>query len=294
MLTLAWYTTILLSVGAVSAGHALAQAPRWPRRLTSLALYAVPAMCTMVSWRLWSQTYDAFGGDQPLELAHAQVILFETSWGTGWLWQASASAVTLLLVMAWRQRWSLWPLAAVAATVTAFTTALNGHAMAMEDRVWMTVAAHGLHVVAACWWLGGLAAIQLVTLGADFDRDPQVRLSLSRVIDRFSPIAVVAVTLLVVAGGVATWRHVIEPAGIDGFASPYGLAVLGKVAAFGAAGVCGLYNWRVLRPQLAGSPEAARQLRGLASLEIALGLIALVLTALLGTLSMPEPPGGGH
>jgi putative copper export protein len=50
----------------------------------------------------------------------------------------------------------------------------------------------------------------------------------------------------------------------------------------------------VLRPQLAGSPEAARQLRGLAWLEVSLGVVALVLTALLGTLSMPEPPGGGH
>jgi len=29
-------------------------------------------------------------------------------------------------------------------------------------------------------------------------------------------------------------------------------------------------------------------------LEIALGVMAVVLTAVLGTMEMPEPPGGGH
>lgn len=292
MLTFAWYVVILLAVGAVSAGRAFAEAPRWPKRLTTLAWGSVSALCVVIALRLWSQTYDAFGGEQPLELAHAQVILFETPWGGGWLWQAGAAAVALIAVLVWRRSWKAWPLAAAAVSVAAFTTALTGHAVAMEDRQWMTVLAHGVHVTAAGWWLGGLMAIQLVTLGLDVERDVAGRQSLATVIARFSPIAIAAVTTLVLAGAVATWRHVIEPAGFAGFASPYGLTLLTKVAAFVIAGLCGLYNWRVLTPQLFASAEAARQLRHVAWLEVSLGVVAIVLTALLGTMSMPEPPGG--
>lgn len=288
MLTWAWYTAILLVVGSTSAAYACANAPRWPRRLTAVALFSSLLLVLIVGARLWSQTYDAFGGDQPLELAHARVILFETPWGGGWLWQAGATALTCLVVMAWRWRWSLWPLAALSASITAFTTALTGHAVGMVDQVWITVPAHGLHVIAAGWWIGALAIILLVTAGSDFERDTSARVALAGVIDRFSPVAIGAVTTLVVAGGVATWQHV---GSVAGFASPYGLALAGKIAAFCGAGLCGLYNWRVLRPQLSSSADAARQLRTMAWLEVSLGVIALILTALVGTLSMPEPAG---
>lgn len=292
MLTFAWYAAILLSVGAVSAGRAFAAAPRFPARVTALALLAISTLGLMTAVRLWSQTFDAFGGDQPLEWAHAQVILLETPWGGGWSWQAGAAAVAFVAVVVWRRSWKAWPLAAAAVSLAAFTTALTGHAVAMEDRQWMTVLAHGVHVTAAGWWLGGLTAIQLVTLGLDVERDVAGRQSLAAAIARFSPIALGAVTALVLAGAVATWRHVIEPAGFAGFASPYGLTLLTKVAAFLMAGLCGLYNWRVLTPQLSASAAAARQLRHVAWLEVSLGLVAVVLTALLGTMSMPEPPGG--
>ena len=245
----------------------------------------------IVLLRLWSQTNDAFGSDGPLTFAQAEIILFETPWGGGWMWQAGMAALTCVAVLAWRARWSLWPLATVCASVTAFTTAMTGHAVGMDTQVWMTMAAHGLHVIAAGWWIGALEIVLLVTAGSDYQRDVQARLSLSGVIDRFSPVAIAAVTLLVVSGATAVWKHVIEPAGLEGFATPYGLALLAKVGAFCAAGLCGLYNWRVLSPALAGSADAARQFRAMAWLEVSLGLAAIVLTALLGTLSMPEPPG---
>ena len=291
MLTWAWYTAILLVVGSASAAYACAHAPRWPRRLTAVATFSSVLLLMVVAARLWSQTNDAFGGDQPLELAHARVILFETPWGGGWLWQAGGAALTGLVVMAWRWRWSLWPLAAVCASATAFTTALTGHAVGMPDQIWVTVPAHGLHVIAAGWWIGALAIILLITAGTDFERDTPSRVALAGVIDRFSPIAIGAVTILVTAGGIATWQHV---GSVSRFASPYGLALAGKIAAFSGTGLCGLYNWRVLRPQLSSSADAARQLRTMAWLEVSLGVAALVLTALLGTLSMPDPTGAGH
>ncbi len=292
MLTGAWYLAILFVVGTTSAGHAFATSPHWPRRLTAAALFATVGLVVLVGWRLWAQTDAAFGGDQPLEFVHARVILFDTPWGGGWRWQAGASVLALAAVMLWRWRWAAWPLAALCGSAVGFVTAFTGHAVAMEEQLWLTVLAHGLHVVAAGWWIGGLVVILLITAGNDYERDAPARVALADVIDRFSPIAIIAVTMLVIAGGVATWKHVIEPAGFGGFASPYGLALLGKVAAFAGAGLCGLYNWKVLRPQLASSPDAAGQLRTMAWLEVSLGVVAVILTAVLGTLSMPEPPTG--
>jgi len=292
VLTFAWYVFILLLVGATSAGRACTDAPVWPRRVTAIAVGVAWMLVGIVLLRLWSQTNDAFGsGDDPLTFAHAQIILFETPWGGGWLWQAGATILAFVAVIGWHLRWSLWPVAAVCASAAAFTTALTGHAVGMEDQVWITVMAHGVHVMAAGWWIGALILILLVTTRTNFERDVQARVSLSRVIDRFSPVAIVAVNTLVMAGGVATWRHVFVPAGVEGLASPYGLALLAKVGAFCGAALCGLYNWRVLSPALAGSADAARQFRAMAWLEVSLGLVAVVLTALLGTLSMPEPPG---
>jgi putative copper resistance protein D len=292
VLVFAWYLFILLVVGSTSAGRACAEAPIWPRRLTAIAVGSAWMLVGIVLLRLWSQTNDAFGSnDGPLTFAQAQIILFETPWGGGWMWQAGATLVTFVAVIGWHMRWSLWPVAAVCASAAAFTTGLTGHAVGMEDQVWITVLAHGVHVIAAGWWLGALTLILIVTTRTDFQRDVQARLSLAHVIDRFSPVAIVAVTALVIAGGVATWRHLLVPAGLDGFASPYGLALAVKIGAFGAAGLCGLYNWRVLSRALAGSADAARQFRAVAWIEVSMGVVAIMLTALLGTLSMPEPPG---
>lgn len=295
MLAAAWYLIILLVVGSSSSAFAFAESPRWPRRLSGITLATSVLLLVVVAIRLWSQTYDAFGGDEPLTFAHAGVILFDTSWGTGWLWQAGAVSATFVAACLWRGRWQWWPLVTCSGIAVGLTTALTGHAMGMPDQVWVTVPAHGLHVAAAGAWLGALVVVLIVTSGARFDVDVQARLAFARVIDRFSPVAFTSSSMLVAAGVIATWQHVIAQAGLEGFASPYGLAVLGKVAAFGAAALCGLYNWRVLRPQLSASEDAVRQLRLVAWLEVSLGLVAVVLTAVLGTLSMPEPPGGaGH
>lgn len=291
MITWAWYTAVLLVVGTTAAGRACAEAPIWPRRITAAALAFSLLLLAIVAGRLWSQTHDAFGGDGPLTIEHAQIILFETPWGGGWMWQAGASLCTLLAVVAWRRAWAAWPVAALCASATAFVTALTGHAVGMEEQQWITILAHGLHVIAAGWWIGALAVILLATAGLDFERDVQARLSLAQVVTRFSPVAIVAVSLLVAAGLVATWRHVIEQAGFGGFASPYGLALAAKIAAFVTAALCGLYNWRVLTPSIEASPDAARQFRIVAWVEVSLGVVALVLTALLGTLSMPERSG---
>jgi putative copper export protein len=116
------------------------------------------------------------------------------------------------------------------------------------------------------------------------DADASDGAAFADVIDRFSPMALGAVAVLVTAGLVATWRHVGAPANM---LSPYGLVLGLKIGAFVAAAVCGWINWRSARPALHTSGAAQRRLRRLAWLEISFGTIAVALTAVLGLLSMP-------
>jgi putative copper export protein len=169
---------------------------------------------------------------------------------------------------------------------TGFFTALNGHAVGMETGVWITVLAHGIHVVAAGLWLGTLALVLMVTSpeAPGDDADVSDGAAFADLIDRFSPMALGAVGVLVTAGLVATWRHVGTPANM---LSPYGLVLGLKIGAFVAAAACGWINWRWARPALHTSGAAQRRLRRLAWLEITFGTIAVALTAVLGLLSMP-------
>lgn len=285
MLMWTWYLAAGLVAGAGGASWALAgtDTPRWRSRLTSLALAASLFLTVIVAARLWSQTYDAFGGDEPLTWLLVRVIVTETPWGTGWTWQFLGAVSCLAVALLWRRQFALWPLFLVCAVGAAFATGLTGHAVGMEEDQWITILAHGFHVVAVGLWLGTLAMIMITSRDIGMD-DAQERAWFAGLIERFSPLAVAAVTTLVAAGAVASWRHL---GSIDGLWTPYGNALLGKVGAFSAAAACGFYNWRVLRPKMLTSGDATRRLRRISSLELAFGVLALVIQAYLGTLSMP-------
>lgn len=292
MLVWAWYVVVLANVGTAgsfwvldSAGRS-AQTAVWRRRLTTVGVAVATSVLVATAARLWAQTYQAFGGDQPLTWLLVRVIVTETPWGRGWTWQALGALLCVATAVTLRRRWHWWPLFAVSAVATGFFTALNGHAVGMETGVWITVLAHGTHVVAAGLWLGTLALVLMTTSEEvpEGDAASSDGAAFAEVIDRFSPLALGAVGVLVVAGLTATWRHVGTPANM---VSPYGLVLGLKIAAFVAAAVCGWINWRVGRPTLRSFGGAQRRLRRLAWLEITFGTIAVALTAVLGLLSMP-------
>ena len=285
MLTWMWYLAVGLVAGAGGAAWALngTAASRWRARLPTLALTASLLLTIVVAGRLWAQTYDGFGGDEPLTWLLVRVIVTETPWGLGWTWQCLGALTCVVVALLWRSQWALWPMYVVCATATAFATGLTGHAVGMDDDQWITVLAHGLHVVSVSLWLGTLATTLLVTRDVRPD-EADDRAAFAAVINRFSPLAIAAVTTLVTAGLVATWRHV---GSLEGFGTPYGQALIAKVCAFCAAALCGFDNWRLLRPTMAASGHTTTRLRRMSSLEVAFGVLALVIQAYLGTLSMP-------
>lgn len=282
-----WYASILVVIGATGAVRVLAfsngpGANNWSALALRRARLIMPLVLVALLARLWLQTWQAFGSDQPLTMAHAVIIITETPWGTGWSWQLAASlAAWVTIAVASPQRWGLLLLAAAA---LGGSVGFTGHAAGADAYVSMVIAAHGLHVLAAGLWLGTLAMVLAATRPTAASTEPQSRARLSQAIDRFSPQAMVCVAVLATSGVVAAWQHVSD---LQSLFTPYGFALIAKVVAFGAAGSCGLYNWRVVRPSLAVHPDGASHLRSMASLELSCGLCALVLTSVLTSMPMP-------
>jgi len=287
MLTWAWHSAVIAVTGLagsawVLAGVSAPVARQWHRRVLTAATIAAAALVLAVLARLWLQTFEAFGGDEPLSWLLVRVIVTETRWGWGWTWQALGAGLCLVTALMARRNTAHWPLLLASAVATAFATSVTGHAVGMDDHVWITVVAQGTHVIAAGLWIGTLGGLLMVTYDAG-EEEPDTE-AFADAFTRFSRLAQPAVALLVAGGLVATWRHV---GAVSNLATPYGVVLGLKVAAFVGAALCGLYNWRVLGPRLRTQPRAAAALSRVALVEVTLGAIAIALTSIIGTLPMP-------
>jgi copper transport protein len=193
-------------------------------------------------------------------------------------------AVALLgLVALWRhpgrEHRLAWPLAALGAAV-AITPTLSGHAR-VEGAI--GVVSDWIHVLAAGAWAGGLAFLVLVLVRATGERWAVA----SRVVPRFSALAVVSVTTLLVAGVVNGFLEVRSWSGL--WETTYGRLLLVKVALVLPILALGAFNNRFSVPRLrAGVASAVEQRRFLTSVAVELTLAVLVVgvTAAL----VAEPP----
>jgi len=285
----AWYAPLLIVIGAVGAVRVFATSDSvggntWDTSALRIARLVMPLVLLALLARLWLQTWQAFGTDQPLTLPFAAIIIRETPWGQGWLWQTAASLVAWAMIAILSPK--RWLLLLLAAGALGGTVGMTGHAAGADTYTQLLIAAHGVHVLAAGLWLGTLSIVLMVTRpSATSTPVPEdTRERLARAIDRFSPQAVASVAVLATSGIVAAWQHVNS---LEALFTPYGFVFIAKVVAFGAAALCGFYNWRVVRPTLASHPEGPAHLRSMATLELVFGLAALVLTSVLTSMPMP-------
>ena len=215
--------------------------------------------------------------------------LFASPWGLGW-WVSLATGLLFLLGVRLTGKNGLgaggWRLAGISAVLSAVTPALSGHAWGYEARRLLAVGVDVAHVLAAGAWMGSLAVLVLVALpvlGRRKDAAGKVP-DLSTWVATFSRIALPAVGLLFATGVVSAGLHLggVGPL----FSTPYGRALLIKLAVLGGAAGIGFYNWRRVRPALEESGQAGL-LRMPATVELILGLGVLLVTA---ALVMLHPP----
>ncbi|NNJ11273.1 copper resistance protein CopC [Chloroflexales bacterium ZM16-3] len=172
---------------------------------------------------------------------------------------------------------------------------LGGHAAAAASPL-LPILADAVHLGVTTLWVGGLLAFALalpIALRATpEDRRPAL---LRGIFARFSAMAMASVALLTITGAYAALR--LLGAISDLWTTPYGLALLAKLAAFAAMLLFGAYHLLVARPGLdAWASRAAdaalahpwpRMINRSLRAEATLGIIALLAAGALTSLAPP-------
>lgn len=164
----------------------------------------------------------------------------------------------------------------------------QGHAR-VTDMPWLQVGAQLVHVVAVAVWIVGLAMVALT-----HHRLPRVAgegggILATRVLARFSSVALVAVTVAIVTGVIRTFGEMSDPTEL--WQTAYGQSVLWKVALLVPIAVLALYSRRILVAlRLVPRPTGASLVlvRRMASIELALTLVIVVVASVL----VAQVPGG--
>jgi copper transport protein len=191
---------------------------------------------------------------------------------------------------------SLWMVNLFVAAALLGTLSATSHAAGATLWPLAAVLVDWLHFAATSAWVGGLVGLSLVLPAALGPLDPrQQPRALQAVLRRFSPLAVVAVALLIATGVFSAAVQVPPPADVP--TSAYGLTLAFKLLLVAPILVLGLYHQRMVRA--AHHPEAQPVTRrrhgrdlspvGTVRLEAAIGLPVLVAAAVLSSTPPPVP-----
>ncbi len=227
-----------------------------------------------------------------------EFLLRNTSWGRVWLAQGSVGLVLLLSFLRLVRRRTpsgrageapeavgsmstAWWLVVGLVLALPVTQALSSHAMAETGlNRSLAVGTDALHGLAAGAWIGSLSVILLAV------RRSRRRLPLlAAQLRAFSPLALLAVSLLVGAGVVLSVFHL--PAFRELWEAAYGRALLAKVLVAGVAIALGYRNWRHGLSRMDEAPAEAEKVRTQIAFEVGAAVTVLGLTALLTGLPTP-------
>jgi putative copper resistance protein D len=209
-----------------------------------------------------------------------------------------AIALLLAAVLQWHQllgglRWLALGLALCFTGSLAWT----GHSSAGDGfEGGVAVAADGLHVIAACAWVGGLIPLAYLFVLASQPVNGLAPAEVADVTRRFSTLGIVSVATLLVTGLINTWFLVGSVSIL--FGASYGQLLMIKVALFLTMVGIAAINRIWLTPMLAATAsearlKAARNLAHNSLIEAGLGLAILAIVGALGTLP-PHLPEENH
>lgn len=247
-----------------------------------LALAASLVLALAMIARMLAQAY-VIGEGQRLVIAP---MLRSTLWGWGWLIGAAATVLIAAALAFARESRMMWRVAAVGTMALALSFSLTGHAASVQSSTALHVLLDWIHVMAAGGWLGTLLAVMVVGLPAALALPTDVRArATAQLVNAFSTFALACVATLAITGIVAAWTQL--PSVPSLWQSHYGLALIRKLVVLGLTGIVGAYNWRVIRPQLEHA-GTVKLLRRSATIELGLGTVVVILTAILVATSPPD------
>jgi copper transport protein len=266
--------------GAVGAAAA--------ERVRMLALGAWALLVAALAARLWLQSATLHG----VAGATADGALgatLGTSWGRAWLIKALGGAIAGAgVILAGRDglRIAGWGVAALGATGLVLGLPLSGHASTVEGALGtVAIVNDAAHVAAASGWIGALAVLVLAGVPAAWAAGPGARgRAAAELVHRFSPVALVAAALVVTTGLVNALIFLGSPAELWG--TDWGRVLIIKVLVLLPVLGLGAYHWRRVRPGL-GTDEAATAFRRTAAIELMIGAVVVLMTAIL--VATPRP-----
>lgn len=238
----------------------------------------------------------------------AEVWLFLTAsrYGQMALLKAVLAPVFVVLFLRIQHRTSKVGVACTGAVGLALAGAvsLTSHAAARADVI--PLISDMAHVLAAVVWGGGLLSFAILPwrlLRGDLAQHTR---RISRLVRRFSALALGATLALATTGAIATFLHVYGPEALT--ITPYGRALLGKLIAFALALGIAAVHLLVISPALTrqarphdrrrgqgfaadGAARTVRRLQVLVQVEAGLILCAMALAGVLTTYTPAERPG---
>lgn len=249
-------------------------------RAASVGVAGGVVVGTAVLLRLCAQSYAMHGATRVLDGGLVFSMLTTTTWGRGWFLQLVGVGVALAgFLYARRGHARGWMLAGVGVLALAFSPALSGHAASAPQLTSLAILADGLHVIGAGGWLGSLLVVLVVGIPAALRLEESARHgAVADLINAFSPTALAFAGLTAATGVFAAWIHLGEISAL--WETTYGKTLLVKLAILSIVAGTGAYNWLRVKPTL-GSAAGTVRIRSSARVEVAVGVLVILVTAIL-------------
>jgi copper transport protein len=222
-------------------------------------------------------------GNVAMDAEHLRTMTMSTSWGAAWRIQLLAAVSAFVGFVAAQRRLAVgWWLAGLAAVGLAFASALGGHAESAEQLRTLAIGDDALHILGAAGWLGSLLWVVVAAVGPGRSAS-----RVASLVHAFSPAALAFAAIVAITGVVSAWLRLGALSALWG--SGYGQVLLVKLALIVLLTFVGFHNWRRVRPTL-GTNEASVRLERSAKLELGVGLLIILVTAVL--VATPTPGAG--
>lgn len=260
-------------------------------RAATLGAWAAGVLLLTALLRLYAQSLAMHGASDALELNLVTTMVTRTGWGSGWILEVAGATLAIIgFLIARRERSAGWAIAAGAGLALAITPALSGHAAATPGLALAAIVADTLHVIGASGWIGSLLFVLVVGIPVALRLDAERRgPTVARLVNAFSPTALVFASILVLTGLFAGWLHIGLSSAL--WTSDYGQMLLRKLVVLAAVIALGAWNWLRVKPTL-GTEAAAHRLKRSATTELALAVVIVIITAML--VATPPPSDDAH
>ena len=223
-------------------------------------------------------------GDAATDAAHLRAMSMGTDWGGAWRMQLlAASAAFLSLVIAQRSRLG-WRALSPFVVALAYATTAGSHAHVAPQQPALVSTFDFLHILAASAWLGSLFWMALTALPIIQASQGNRAERAASLVHAFSPVALASATIVGITGFISAKYKFNAWAPL--WTTSYGQVLLAKLALLALVAALGYHNWRRVQPAL-GTDEATARLERSATMELAVGALVLIVTAVL--VATPTP-----